>query len=184
MSPSTCPSCRPTWKAAWIWAPDQQAAQNSYVYARKTLDLASAPREAVLRCCADTRYSLYVNGRFIGRGPARYHFSAPQYDVYDVTGELQEGRNVVAFLAHHVGAPVYTFWCVRAGLLAQLQIRQPGRDERRLVDGTARPDAVPRTGQAGVRVEVGDDRAPDRFEEPVIAVVHGQAPATALDPFA
>jgi len=40
---------------------------------------------------ADSRYALYADGAEVGRGPVRFHPSAPQYDAIDVTAQLPGG---------------------------------------------------------------------------------------------
>ena len=110
------------WQASWIWTADEPTRPNQYAHARRTFHLSEAPGVAWLACCADSRYVLYVNGTLIGRGPARYHVSTPSYDTYDVSRRLREGENVIAFLVHHFGCPVFNFMPVRAGLLCQLEL--------------------------------------------------------------
>ncbi len=47
---------------------------------------------------ADARYILWVNGRYVERGPARFQPNGPEYDSVDVTAELKPGENTVAIL--------------------------------------------------------------------------------------
>ncbi len=118
----------PEWKASWIWSAHEEPQANSYIYARKTFKLSGPPERATLYCCADSRYCVYVNGQFVGRGPVRYHVSAPYYDAYDVSALLRPGKNALAFLAHHIGAPTTIFMCARPGLLAQLDVLAGGEE--------------------------------------------------------
>lgn len=59
------------WKGLWIWGSPGLAHEhrNEYVYLRKTFRLKSPPASAHVRISADNRYILYVNGRFVCRGP-------------------------------------------------------------------------------------------------------------------
>ena len=66
----------------------------------KTFDLEVAPVNAAIHIFAYTRYRLYVNGRYVGRGPARYENDRPEYDTRNVAPFLVPGRNVVAVLVH------------------------------------------------------------------------------------
>jgi hypothetical protein len=45
---------------------------------------------------ADGRYALFVNGRRIGRGPAKGDVDHQFYDTYELAPELRVGRNVLA----------------------------------------------------------------------------------------
>jgi hypothetical protein len=70
----------------------------SFVAFRKTFSLAAAPKTAELRIFADLRYLLWVNGRYIVRGPVRFDPKAPQFDVVDLASNLQPGENSLAVL--------------------------------------------------------------------------------------
>jgi hypothetical protein len=95
-----------TGKPKWIWMAADRFTPDVYLRARRTFTLRARPAAARLRITAFTEYVLYVNGRYVGRGPSPSSFEAPLVDVY--TGAdlpLKRGRNVVAVLAHnlHVG---------------------------------------------------------------------------------
>ena len=79
---------------AKIATPDLHA-----VFAREfTLD--ALPTEAVVRLFAYTRYRLYINGVYCGRGPSRFQNQRPEYDTRDVRHALRTGRNLIAVLVH------------------------------------------------------------------------------------
>ncbi len=107
-------------RAEWIWrerptltdvglaltfGPGRSAKedQNRFVYFRKTFDLASKVAKAIIHISADGRYQLFVNGQFIGRGPARCDPAFQYYDSYDIAPHLQAGTNVIAVLGHSYG---------------------------------------------------------------------------------
>jgi hypothetical protein len=105
-------------RAEWIWReragaplrgdgpwgrPDFAQDRNLYVYFRRTFDLATAPSEALAHVSADGRYRLFVNGAYVGRGPARCDPLWQYYDSYDIAPHLRAGRNVVAALVHSYG---------------------------------------------------------------------------------
>ena len=83
--------------------PDTSADLNAFWYFRRTFDLPSPPREAVSCVSADARYQLYVNGAFVGRGPARCDPAFQDFDVRDLAPYLRAGSNVIAVLVHSYG---------------------------------------------------------------------------------
>ena len=102
------------WAARWIWAPGTPP-RNAYAYFRANLPLSPPPR-ATLHITADTRYELYVNGQFAGRGPVQSQPYWTYYDSRDVSPLLRDGPNVIAVLVNHVGHLPHT----RPGLLAEM----------------------------------------------------------------
>ncbi|MCX8052679.1 MAG: family 78 glycoside hydrolase catalytic domain [Armatimonadetes bacterium] len=91
----------------WIWIAQDSASHNAYVYFRKTFDLQSRPQSASIRIAASSKYRLYVNGLYVGKGTARAPAVTAYYDTYDITANLTKGRNAIAVLVHHVGEPTY-----------------------------------------------------------------------------
>ena len=70
--------------------------RNRHILFRKNFSLAKAPEKAVLYITADDYYKLYVNGVFVGQGPAAsYHF-VYNYNEIDLTPYLKEGENLIA----------------------------------------------------------------------------------------
>lgn len=88
---------------ATIWVSSVPAGEQRYVEFRRTFDLPSRPAQAVLRIFADTRYLLWINGRYVERGPCRFDSLRPEYDLIDVTANLRTGKNAIAVLVHHYG---------------------------------------------------------------------------------
>lgn len=76
-------------------------------YFRRTFD-APANARLSLHVSADSRYILWCNGEFVGRGPAKGDVRHQFYETYDVSEHLREGKNVLA-------AQVVSFARVRAG---------------------------------------------------------------------
>jgi hypothetical protein len=97
---------RTTDKPKWIWMAAESYSEDFYLRARRTFTLGAKPAEARLRITALSDYVLYVNGRYVGRGPAPATLEEPLLDVYAGADlPLVRGRNVIAVLAHnlHVG---------------------------------------------------------------------------------
>lgn len=105
-------------RAEWIWMrpprteragliprgePDFSEDENRFVYFRKVFSLSGKIENARLRVSADGRYLLFLNGRRLGRGPARCHPDWQNLDPYAVDGLLEEGSNVLAVLVHSYG---------------------------------------------------------------------------------
>ncbi len=121
------------WMAQWIWPSTAAIAthQNQFILFRKTFTLAAVPEEAPLSIFADSRYRLFVNGAYIGQGPARSPHYWSYYDTFDVASKLRAGLNVIAVevrwygqgLAWYIPPPSGRFGSQAHGaLLCQLEI--------------------------------------------------------------
>jgi len=110
------------WQARWIWREGDPAPRNYFLYFRKKVDLSSVPEEASLSISADSRYILYLNGEYIGQGPARSFPEHQQFDSYQVEGRLNKGENVIAVLVHHFGESNFQYIEGRGGLICQLDM--------------------------------------------------------------
>ena len=88
----------------WIW-PDSHHwdIQNSYALFRKQFDLKRLPARAPLFITADQSYRLFVNGRFVCRGPARGFQAHWPYDEVDLRPYLHKGANLLAIRCHNPG---------------------------------------------------------------------------------
>ena len=65
------------WNAAWIWHPATEDPDNFCMYARKELSLSRPPKGATVLVTASSMYKLYVNGHYVGRGPAALRALCP-----------------------------------------------------------------------------------------------------------
>lgn len=108
------------WTGKWIWTPGEPAPRNSYTYFRKRFTLERAPKEARLLLTADSRYQVWVNGEFIGRGPVRSDRRWLYYDNWGVDKYLKKGENSIAVLVHHYGEWTFQYMQGRGGLLAEV----------------------------------------------------------------
>jgi alpha-L-rhamnosidase len=89
-------------KPKWIWIARRAHGEDSYLRARRSFTLGAVPASARLRITAFSEYVLYVNGRYVGCGPAPSGFEEPRLDVYtEADLPLVRGRNVIAVLAHN-----------------------------------------------------------------------------------
>ena len=97
-------------RAQWIWPDDfRWDLHNCYVLFRREFTLDRVPHRAPLFITADQSYQLYVNGAFVGRGPARGYQSHWPYDEIDLARWLVPGRNVLAIRAYNPGASNFQY---------------------------------------------------------------------------
>jgi len=91
-------------EARWVWARGEGQGRDLYRIFRLPffLDRAEVLGGAVA-VTADSRYVLYVNGRQVGRGPARCTPWRQCLDTCDISPFLRPGRNMIAALVHHLG---------------------------------------------------------------------------------
>ncbi|MDW3211988.1 MAG: alpha-L-rhamnosidase C-terminal domain-containing protein [Reichenbachiella sp.] len=84
------------WNAQWITHPSASTMDYGVFNFRRTFELSTAPESFVVHLSADNRYKLYVNGTFVGRGPAIGDIAHWRYETYDLAKYLQAGNNTVA----------------------------------------------------------------------------------------
>ena len=120
----------------WIWIAAPDPAPNSFIQARRTFALAKAPTSAVIKASADSRYKLFVNGQYVGKGPVRAAEGHRGLDTYDVTHLLASGDNAVAFLVHHIGEITYSYTPAKPGLLCNIEIDLGGEKQTLGTDET------------------------------------------------
>ena len=91
---------------SFVWSPSAPAGKQVYAVFRKTFNLQEKPKTAALQLFADSRYILWINGRYVDRGPCRFDPKGPEYDTLDVARFLQAGPNILAIVVHsfHDGA--------------------------------------------------------------------------------
>jgi len=119
------------WVAKWLWCEGEPVPQNFYLYCRKVFGLHGEAAEANVDVTADSRYKLFVNGKFVGRGPARCDQRWEYYDTYDLRPFLEQGENVVSAIVHQYGAPSHSYTVGRGGFLLQGEVRErSGRSVR------------------------------------------------------
>ena len=111
----------------WIWIHGHQEPTNFYLYARKTFKLPSSPTKATLKTSAVTKYKLFVNGRYVGKGPVPSGEGYVYYDSHDITSLLTKGDNVVAFLVYHIGGQPVSTAAPPPGLICKIEIQAATR---------------------------------------------------------
>lgn len=91
-------------EARWITSGDPAVDHVDSRFAfRQRLELATTPMSGLVRVTADARYQLWVNGQFVGRGPARGFPFAQPYDEHDLAPFLRPGTNRIAAEVYQFG---------------------------------------------------------------------------------
>lgn len=154
--------------ARWIGSDHPFDLHEVYLDFRSPADfaLAQIPRDAQLFVTGDSRYKVWINGVFVGRGPARSWPHAQQVDAYDITPHLRAGPNAIAVQLYQPGYSHFSYvHRGAAGLLAWLEW---GRETRLVTDQRWRvrrnptfSPAVERVSIYGSGVEVRDLRLAD-----------------------
>lgn len=133
-----------SWKAHWIIDPDFSGLKpmnvfhkelsheetpnhpddlkNIHTQFRKKFSIQSEFNQAFLDITADDYYKVYINGQFVGQGPApSYHFHY-YYNRYDIKDYLVSGENVIAVHVYYQGLinRVWNSGDYRQGMIAEL----------------------------------------------------------------
>lgn len=154
-----------------IWTGQDAPTDSRFVAFRRAFDLPAADPSATLHIFADARYQLWINGRYVTGGPARFEPDGPEYDSLPVGTHLQPGRNVLVLLVLGHAGPAKS---------GKMRRHQPGLTARLEVGGRAvlgtdaawrwsdrtryRPpliDWANLTDRIDTRLEDGDWTAPD-----------------------
>ena len=110
---------------SYIWDGTENA--NDYAYFRKEFTLPFEVEFATVFISAHDDYRLFVNGREVGRGPARSNpYRYGQYNAWDVSGLMKKGVNVFAIIAHWHGIFNVSGVNARPALIVEARIRIPG----------------------------------------------------------
>ena len=112
----------------WIWIANPDPTHNSYIQVRKLFALSAQPTRAEIKTSADSRYKLYVNGRYVGKGPVRSGEGYTYFDTHDVTEFLSKGKNVIAVLAHHIGEGTRGYIPGKPGLICKVKMDVGGEE--------------------------------------------------------
>ncbi|OPZ84428.1 MAG: Bacterial alpha-L-rhamnosidase [bacterium ADurb.Bin429] len=117
---------RTAWRGKWIWTEDVAADRNVYAHFSRPF---TCDTEATLDIAitADSHYMLYLDGRFIARGPARAHLEYYTVDTFSLP--VSSGDHALVVLVHHVGEVNATMMLGRPGLLADVTLTVDGNIE-------------------------------------------------------
>jgi len=136
-------------RARWIWTADARNLRHYFMFARRRFTLRRRLHKALLFVSACDHYRLYVNGRYLGRGPQRGDPKWQSYDTYDVTALLAPGANVVALQVYRYGVLNILTRDALGGVFARLEIT---------ADSGRREEVIGTDDRWKVRAAAGWDR--------------------------
>ncbi len=114
-------TAKTTWKGKWIWAdyitpyrvsrPNRYGEKegikpfekNVFCFIRKGFTISKRVKKAVINVSVDSRYKFFVNGKYIGRGIYRAEPFLWYYHSHEITDNIKEGPNILAFHARYYG---------------------------------------------------------------------------------
>ncbi|MBN1901287.1 family 78 glycoside hydrolase catalytic domain [Candidatus Sumerlaeota bacterium] len=112
---------KPFSKARWIWTKGENRRPFHASLFRSGFSLAQKAKAALLAITADSKYRLYVNGRYAGFGPARSSAKHPYYDAFEISHLLKKGNNALAVIVQHYTDGAGIFQAVQGGLICQME---------------------------------------------------------------
>lgn len=107
--------------ASFCWAPEHPGTDFSTCLFRREFTIVAKPDKYTIRITADSRYKLWVNGVFIGRGPLKGTLEHYHYETFDIAHHLLKGDNLVAVEVRRFGndGPLSVVYGENAGLFIQ-----------------------------------------------------------------
>ena len=96
-------------RSSWIWPEGNFYLNNCYAQFRYDFELEEVPEKAPFLISADEFYRLYVNGRYICRGPARGYQESWPYDEVDLSAVLRKGHNWISVEAYNPGLGTFQY---------------------------------------------------------------------------
>lgn len=117
---------------------------DSHILMRKSFPLSGAPSSGHLHIAASDQYRLFVNGRWVGDGPARSEVPNAYVDRYALHElHLRRGENVIALLLHNTMMPQHGQSLCPGGVWLELECRRGRSAVRVATDSSWRVIAAP-----------------------------------------
>ena len=85
-----------TFSASWISAEDIALKEHNVIHFRKTFELSEIPEKFNVKISADNQYRLFVNGKYVCKGPGRSDLEHWYFQTIDLAKYLKTGKNVLA----------------------------------------------------------------------------------------
>lgn len=80
-----------------------QELKNLRFYVRKRFNISQAGSRTHIRVSADDYYKLYINGSFVGQGPAQGYYTCYYWNEFDVTSFIKDGENEIRADVYYQG---------------------------------------------------------------------------------
>lgn len=107
---------------SWIWAPQYQAGEtNGCFVLHRDFYLERPSNACVVKIAADSRYRLFLNGRWIADGPGRFFPDEPRFDTLPVKDALNSGPNTVRIEVRYFGVDTFQYIRGEPGLWFSLE---------------------------------------------------------------
>jgi alpha-L-rhamnosidase len=115
------------WRACYAWSSARSERGLAVRLFRLAFEFSAVPSSLVIHVTADSRYRLLVNGRILGRGPAKGTLEHYGVDTYELAPHLVAGRNILAAEVRWYGenSPLSEVHCDEPGFL----VHAPGHPE-------------------------------------------------------
>ena len=110
MAPYADPLKVPDWRERWIAPRGLKESRTPGFRARRRVRITNPAANVVLHVSAESIYQLWVNGSFVGTGPARGSHTLAFADSYEIGRHLHTGDNWIAAFVYC--APIATFKAV------------------------------------------------------------------------
>ena len=152
--------------AKWIWTPHQNPRGYNLAAVFEREFEASGSRPCSLLITADSQFRAYLNGVWVGDGPARAYPEFYLYETFDLAPFLRSGRNTLRVLVRHHGVGTFHRLPCQAGLLAEISCgdtRIPTDANWRSKPHETLLSATPKVSVQMEPVEMLDDRLRSRF---------------------
>lgn len=94
------------WKAEWIAPQNVNLKEFGVYHFRKSFDLAQKPNSFMINVSGDNRYRIFVNGNYVGAGPARGDLMHWNFETFDIASYLQTGKNTIAAVVWNFGRDI------------------------------------------------------------------------------
>lgn len=104
--------------------PHRGELKNRHMLVRRKFYIDSGFKGAYIDITADDYYKLYINGIFVGQGPAPGYYFHYNYNRYDITSYLKEGSNVIAVHVYYQGLinRVWNSGDLRQGMIGEIYL--------------------------------------------------------------
>lgn len=96
--------------------------KNLHILTRRSFRLSDSCGNVKIRITADDYYKLYINGKFVGQGPAQGYSFCYYWNEFDITDFLTDGENVIFADVYYQGLinRAYNSGDRRLGMVAEI----------------------------------------------------------------